>query len=271
MVGNGAWHLYKRSYVTYGPSLDRLFMQSNFGIVTKMGVWLLPAPEVYMPVWVRVWKEPDVVALVDTMRELRLERTLQAGPVIYNTLMYASVFGRRSQFHDGDGPIPDAIIDDMARKVESGRWLLRAGLFGREEIIDLQYARIKAAFELIMFDAVDETVARRADDTAKLMVAKAAEHGYGEFRAHVDFMDEAARPYGFNANAYLRFVEKIKDAVDPDGILSPGKQGTWPPPASGDVLDRPSSRRCARNQTGSGLGSEPSKPGAAASSATSPR
>ena len=36
------------------------------------------------------------------------------------------------------------------------------------------------------------------------------------------------RHYNFNDNAYLRFVEKIKDAVDPNGVLSPGKQGIWP-------------------------------------------
>ena len=39
MPGNRAWHVYKRGL---GPTLDPLFMQSNFGIVTKMGVWLMP-------------------------------------------------------------------------------------------------------------------------------------------------------------------------------------------------------------------------------------
>ena len=33
------WHVYKRGL---GPVLDPLFMQSNFGIVTKMGLWLMP-------------------------------------------------------------------------------------------------------------------------------------------------------------------------------------------------------------------------------------
>ena len=46
MPGNRSWNLYKRGL---GPTPDQLFMQSNFGIVTKMGVWLMPSPECYMP------------------------------------------------------------------------------------------------------------------------------------------------------------------------------------------------------------------------------
>ena len=34
--------------------------------------------------------------------------------------------------------------------------------------------------------------------------------------------------YAFKNHAQRRFNEKIKDAVDPKGILSPGKQGIWP-------------------------------------------
>ena len=59
MPDNKAWHVYKRGL---GPTLDQLFMQSNFGIVTKMGVWLMPAPEVYMPGWLRVWQDDDLGA-----------------------------------------------------------------------------------------------------------------------------------------------------------------------------------------------------------------
>ncbi|KAM5353475.1 hypothetical protein ACJ41O_000125 [Fusarium nematophilum] len=52
--------------------------------------------------------------------------------------------------------------------------------------------------------------------------------GYGMYRAHVNFMDLISQHNNFNNYAYNRFVEKIKDAVDPYGILSPGKQGIWP-------------------------------------------
>ena len=39
MPDNKSWHVYKRGL---GPTPDQLFMQSNYGIVTKMGVWLMP-------------------------------------------------------------------------------------------------------------------------------------------------------------------------------------------------------------------------------------
>ena len=85
-------HVYKRGL---GPTPDQLFMQSNFGIVTKMGVWLMPTPECYMPCWLRVWNDDDLPQVVDTLRGLRLDRTIEGVPQVLNTLALASVFSSR--------------------------------------------------------------------------------------------------------------------------------------------------------------------------------
>ena len=42
MSGSPNWQLYRPGF---GPSWDAMFCQSNFGVVTQMGLWLMPAPE----------------------------------------------------------------------------------------------------------------------------------------------------------------------------------------------------------------------------------
>ena len=41
-------------------------------------------------------------------------------------------------------------------------------------------------------------------------------------------MDQIMQTYNWNDNALLKFNETLKDAIDPNGILMPGKSGVWP-------------------------------------------
>ncbi|MGH2850421.1 MAG: FAD-binding oxidoreductase [Solirubrobacteraceae bacterium] len=323
MEGNRAWHVYKRGL---GPTVDQLFMQSNFGIVTKMGVWLMPYPEVYMPLWLRVWRDDDLGAVVDVLRRLMLDGTIRMVPQLMNTLLLGAVLSRRDRWYDGEGPMPDSAIDRMARELEVGRWIMRFALYGDEAVCDHRFAKIKRAFAtiegaevwgtkhapeeiptlahpaeriqggvpnlewnamtawyggeegghigfspiapltgrdamalrdllrgkveaagldyivgilpvnarsfahitMVIFDTKDEAQVASAYDVSSRLVREAAELGYGEYRAHLSFMDLAAEQYSWGDHAYLRFCETLKDALDPNGIFAPGKQGIWP-------------------------------------------
>jgi len=87
--------------------------------------------------------------------------------------------------------------------------------------------RATTFINVIPFDTKDEAQVDAAYEHAKRMVATAGKLGYGEYRAHLSFMDLAADQFGFNDHAQRRFNEAIKDTLDPNGIIAPGKSGIW--------------------------------------------
>jgi FAD/FMN-containing dehydrogenase len=80
----------------------------------------------------------------------------------------------------------------------------------------------------IIYDCADSDAKRRVNGLMHEMILTAAKEGYGEYRTHLLYQDVVARTYGFNGQALLRFNETLKDAIDPNGILAPGRAGIWP-------------------------------------------
>jgi 4-cresol dehydrogenase (hydroxylating) len=60
------------------------------------------------------------------------------------------------------------------------------------------------------------------------LIRIAADHGWTEYRTAPTFQDAVARTYSFNNNILMRFQETLKDAIDPNGIMAPGRGGIWP-------------------------------------------
>lgn len=81
---------------------------------------------------------------------------------------------------------------------------------------------------MLAYDRGDADMTRRADTLFRELMADAKARGFGEYRSHLSYMDDVARTYDFNGGALHRLNEWMKDAIDPNGILAPGKQGIWP-------------------------------------------
>jgi hypothetical protein len=80
----------------------------------------------------------------------------------------------------------------------------------------------------IIYDRGDPDSKRRAHALLRDLVTDAAKVGYGEYRTHLIMQDQVANTYNWNNNALMRFNENLKDALDPNGIMAPGRCGIWP-------------------------------------------
>jgi len=316
-----AWHTYKRGL---GPTLEPMFIQSNFGIVTKMGYWLMRKPAAYAPLFLTVARDHQLERAIDILRELRLEGVVRGVPVIQNTLTLATHFPDVLGPMQARGTLGEDDLDELADRTGVGRWGMRMAVWGDEPVVAHHVARIKEAWAEIEggrvdhertflreewdqlehfvdkvqggvpnldmleamppgfghvgfspvvplegrqirlaldtmsgivkrdteasflmgicvssersailvggfgFDTRNEEETRLAYRTVKTMIREVGELGYGEYRAHIDIMDLASEQYSFNDHAYQRFVRRIKDAIDPNGVLMPGRHGVWP-------------------------------------------
>jgi 4-cresol dehydrogenase (hydroxylating) len=80
----------------------------------------------------------------------------------------------------------------------------------------------------MLYNRDDADLTSRTRNLFRTLVEDAAQFGYSEYRTHLTYMDDVARTFDFNDHALLRLNETVKDALDPNGILAPGKSGIWP-------------------------------------------
>ncbi len=69
---------------------------------------------------------------------------------------------------------------------------------------------------------------RKAAQLLRRILEENAKLGYGDYRAPPMLQDDVSDQYSFNNHVLRRFHETLKDAIDPNGIISPGRAGIWP-------------------------------------------
>ena len=129
-----------------GPFLDGLFTQSNFGIVTQIGIWLMPQSPCLNHFLCSVERHEDIGAVIDALRPLRMEGTLRSIVHIGNDLRVLSggrVFPRR--LAPGQTSLPDAVRSEWRAGAGIGRWVVSGALYGSDAQVAAARAAVRAA------------------------------------------------------------------------------------------------------------------------------
>ena len=334
MPGSRSWQEFKNAV---GPAVDGLFSQANFGVVTKMGFWLMPEPEAYLSATVFVPRYVDLVPLVDAVNYLENSGITNGIPELYSPAMKMFPAGGETPSAELRALIDNAVegnaggLDAYGQSKGLPAWSCKLKFYGPPAVILEQWTACKARLSRIAGATYDDgkvirvplaaeqkeqvpkaefgipalsiwglisrttqdrgphyghqgfspiiprsgeavfeanrifaragrdyglpvppysvphcywqrafmfiflfPVSKDPADNAKArhglqqLVKLAAEAGFGEYRCAPAYQDLIARTYSFNDNALLRFHETLKDAIDPNGILSPGRYGIWP-------------------------------------------
>jgi 4-cresol dehydrogenase (hydroxylating) len=317
MKGNHAGHVFP---FNYGPSWDQMFTQSNLGIVTQMGLWLMPEPESSLLLTLDIPKAEDIGWVIDVLSPLKVSGVVDQNVFIPSWLGKISVKGQRKDFWDKSSAIPDWRVEELLKEHKLGYWQVSMRVYGEENIVKAKAAIIKKAFKkyiatpfveewwhkgdpvnfsdvtmgipstlalqmgdwvggrsghlgfspvvpatskhvlpqlklsqklfaehdvdfyasftmggrfvnninMLMYDRDDNDGVKNIRKLFNSLITETQTAGYGEYRTHLGWMDTIADTFDFNNNAMRRLNETVKDALDPNGIIAPGKQGVWP-------------------------------------------
>ena len=140
------FHTFKNGF---GPGYDGLFMQSNFGVVTKLGIWLMPEPEAATLCEVRFPREEDIAGAVDALRPLRIKGTIPGVANMRNAVGIAAGTTSRSDWLPERGPLSAGVIEAMKAKLGIGWWNMSFALYGPEDIMATQLKSVRAAFDAV--------------------------------------------------------------------------------------------------------------------------
>jgi len=114
---NPTWQSFQNAF---GPKIDGIFSQSNFGIVTKMGFWLLHDMP-HQSYCVTFKRDEDFPQIVDTIRPLAQKGVLGNIPQLRHVIQELNVTGRRkATFHSGDQPMTREEIHEAAKDLPLG-------------------------------------------------------------------------------------------------------------------------------------------------------
>jgi 4-cresol dehydrogenase (hydroxylating) len=139
------WQLFKYGM---GPWVDGIFSQSNFGVVTKMGYWLMEEPAAAKQVSITVPRREDVIPFVDILHSLMCEHTIPSQTSVSSPIMNGSAEPELVRLRTSGGA-SDAEWNRYAQAQGRPFWSSTFVLYGAQKIIDVQWEHIRDRVSVI--------------------------------------------------------------------------------------------------------------------------
>ncbi len=114
-----------------GPYVDGLFSQSNLGIVTRMTLWLMPAPEYFQAFFFRCDNRDSLTEVVDALRPLRMNGVIRSAVHIGNDYKVLSGLRQYPWLETGgETPLQPYRMEAFRKEFRIGCWSGSGGLYG---------------------------------------------------------------------------------------------------------------------------------------------
>lgn len=141
MPGATTWQDYRYGY---GPYLDGLFSQGNYGIVTKMGFWLYPQPEGLTAGVIEVPRYRDIIPLVELLNRLESLGVCDGLPQITSPVFGGIIEPQNTAITELLGQ-PGGATDAGLAALAKGRpyWHLRVLAYGPPEVAKAKWEYAK--------------------------------------------------------------------------------------------------------------------------------
>lgn len=131
-----------------GPSIDGLFSQSNLGIVTRMTIWLMPAPEYFQAYYFKCPTHESLGAVIDALRPLRMNGTIRSSSHIGNDYKVLSALEQYPwQRTGGKTPLGEDLMTEFRRELKIGAWNGSGALYGTKAQVAEARRLLRAALK----------------------------------------------------------------------------------------------------------------------------
>lgn len=141
--GLKTWHTHKWGV---GPYLEGLFTQSNLGIVTQAGIWLMPQPEAYNSFVYEIDDARHLPKVLDCFRKLALSGVVNTKLHMINDFVSMTILTQRiAEKVPQDAPLGDDDLDALRRKYGISPWNCAGGIYGTRQQVALQRTLLRRA------------------------------------------------------------------------------------------------------------------------------